>query len=478
MDRKLLRNYLYNILYQIVKVVLPLFMVPYTYAHIGAETLGISDFASNIAGWFILFGTLGVNTYGNREIAKVRDNQDDLNRTFFEIYAMQVCNMLIATVCYFIYVKFTRTANQEIWYLTGMILLASMTDITWFFYGVEDFKKASVRNIIVKLLGVSLIFLFVKKPSDLWLYVVINSGSELVGQAIMFLQLKQYIQPVKISLIDAYKHHFKATFALFIPTIAISVYTMLDQTMIGELHSTLHLHYYKPSMSFIQMFLYFITSIGSVMLPRVTNVFYNKEDGAEQARGLINTTMKIAMLLALPMCFGMIGVAPYFIPWYLPSAPIISYLIMAGCPIIVFISMSNVTGTQYMVPTGMYKMYSRSVICGAIINACINAILIPSMGAYGAIIGSVVAEFTVTFIQYMSIRKSVTIKLLDVSYLKYLVGSVCMLFIVNVVGEYMGASLLTNLVQAAVGAGFYFLFLFITKEELLCSVVKKVLKHA
>ncbi|MCF0109214.1 MAG: oligosaccharide flippase family protein, partial [Erysipelotrichaceae bacterium] len=104
MDRKLLRNYLYNILYQIVKVVLPLFMVPYTYAHIGAETLGISDFASNIAGWFILFGTLGVNTYGNREIAKVRDNQDDLNRTFFEIYAMQVCNMLIATVCYFIYV--------------------------------------------------------------------------------------------------------------------------------------------------------------------------------------------------------------------------------------------------------------------------------------------------------------------------------------------------------------------------------------
>ena len=56
MDRKIFLNYFYNIFYQIVKIVLPFFLVPYTMSHLGASTLGISDFASNISAWFILFG--------------------------------------------------------------------------------------------------------------------------------------------------------------------------------------------------------------------------------------------------------------------------------------------------------------------------------------------------------------------------------------------------------------------------------------
>lgn len=477
MDKKLIKNYIYNIMFQLVKIIIPLITLPYTYAHIGAATLGISDFAYNIAGWFILFGVLGVNTYGNREIAKVRDNQDELNRTFWEILWMKMINMSLASICYFVYVIFFVTKNQFIYYLTGLSLLASATDIVWLYYGVEDFKKASIRNIIVKLIGVALILSFVKRPDQLWLYVVFTCGSELIGQLIMFLQLKQYVQYRKVSLKDAYNHHFKATFALFVPTIAISVYTMLDQTMIGFLHSELHLNYYKTSMSFIKMFLYFITSIGEVILPRMTNVYYNSESGESQAKALINTTMKIAMLLALPMCFGMIGVASYLIPWYAPSALELAPLIMLGCPIIIFISMSNVTGIQYLVPTGNYSVYSRSVIMGACINALVNLALISSLGAYGAIIGSLIAEFTVTLVQYLSVRKTVKINFMDSSYAKYLSASVIMCVVVFGIGKVLGASFMTNIIQIGFGVVFYFAFLLITKEELLLTVINKVVKR-
>ena len=118
MDKKILLNYIYNIAYQLVKIALPLVTVPYLYAHIGAETLGISDFASNIAGWFILFGTLGVNTYGNRAIAKVRDDKDRMSQTFWQIFSMQCMNMLIATIFYGVYVALTVTKNLEIYALT------------------------------------------------------------------------------------------------------------------------------------------------------------------------------------------------------------------------------------------------------------------------------------------------------------------------------------------------------------------------
>lgn len=477
MDKKIIQNYIYNIAYQLVKIALPLVTVPYLYAHVGAETLGISDFASNIAGWFILFGTLGVNTYGNRTIAKVRDDKKIMSQTFWQIFAMQCVNMLIATCCYGLYVSLTVVEHLEIYALTGFILLASLFDITWFFYGVEDFKKASVRNILVKLAGVALLLVFVREPADLYLYVIINSVSELFGQSIMFLQLKKYISFEKVNLKEAYRNHFKATIALFVPTIAISVYTLLDQTMLGYLHSELHLNYYKTSMAFIKMFLYFVTSIGAVMLPRVTNVFYNQEDGKQQAQILVKTTMKVAMMMAIPMCFGMLGVAPVFIPWYLPSAPEIASLIMIGCPIILFISMSNVTGIQYMVPTGMVKQYSTSVISGACINFVFNLMMIPVLGAYGAIIASCIAEASVTAIQLFCIKKELGTRFFDFSYLKILFSALVMYAIVMLIGSVMSASLLCNLVQAVAGALVYFVLLLLLKEELLTSLVRKVLKR-
>lgn len=474
MDSKIIKNYIYNILYQLVRIILPMVLVPYTYAHITPSVLGISSFASNIMSWFILFGTLGVNTYGNREIAKVRDDKSKLNTAFFEIFYMQVINMFIAMIAYYVFCLCTIKENMYVYLLTGITMIASMCDITWLFYGLEDFKKASVRNTIVKIIGVSLIFLFCKSPEDLWIYILINAGSELFGQVIMFLQLKQYITFERVSIVQAYKHHFKATFQLFVPTIAISVYTMLDQTMLGYLYNAEHLEFYKTSMNFVKMFLYFITSIGSVMLPRVTNVYYNDENGQEKAQKLINTTMKIACLLALPMCFGMIAVAPNLMSWYLPTAPIIASLVCAGAPIVIFISMSNVTGIQYMVPTGMYKRYSASVVSGAIINFCLNLISIPKIGAYGAVISSVIAEASVTLIQYISIRKYVKIKFNSKSYYVYLIGSLFMLAVVYFEGKVLPINVLGTLVQVGTGVLIYILVLIISKEDITMKVFNKL----
>ena len=476
MDKKLISNYIYNILYQLVKIVMPLVIVPYTMGTLGATTLGISDFAGNIASWFILFGVLGVNLYGNREIAKVRDDKIELSKTFFEILMMQVINMGIACVLFALYVFVAVKENQTIYYLYLFTMLASMFDITWFFYGVENFKSASLRNIIVKIIGVACIMLFVKGPEDLWLYVVINSFSEIFGQAIMFVQLKNYISFEKINVIEGYKKHIKQTIVLFIPTIAISVYTLLDQTMLGFLtDDTSNVALYKASQGFVKMFLYFITSIGSVMLPRITNVFYNK-GGKEEATRYINITIKIAMLLAIPMMFAMISVPPSFIPWYLPKQPEIITLIQVSSPIVVFISLSNVFGIQYLVPTGRNKEYTQSVVFGACTNFAVNLILIPRLGGIGATIGSVVAELVVTLTQYIYVRKELNINW-DASFVKYIISAVVMYFVVTFIGNKLDASILTNVIQALVGASLYGIILLLSKEEMVLKVVKKVLKR-
>lgn len=474
MDKKVIINYIYNILYQVAKNVLSIVIVPYVLGTLGESVLGISDFASNIASWFILFGVLGVNIYGNREIAKVRDNQHQLSVTFFEILFMQLLNMTIALIFFILYSRYLVSQNNLIYYLTCLTIIANAIDISWFYFGVEYFKIVSIRNIVIKILGVVLIMTLVKGPEDLWLYVVINGAGDLLGNIAMFIGLKKYITKVPFSIVDAYKHHFIATFILFIPTIANNVYNLLDQTMLGFLiEDKGEVALYKTAHSFVKMFLYFTTSLGAAMLPRIANTFY-KDNNYEEVNRYISTTFKYTLFIAIPMMCGFGFVAPYFIPWYLPKQPSIILLIQVSCPIILLISISNVLGYQFLIPTGHNKEYTTSLIIGAISNAIANFILIPRFLGVGAAIGSVLAEFSVMLTQFYFVRGKLKLHVLS-NVFKYSLAAAIMSLVVVLLGNYLGAGILTNLLQAVLGAAVYFFVLFLLKEEMLFGAVNKLL---
>ena len=473
MDKKLFKNYIYNILYQLVKLFLPLFLVSYTYAHLGPSTLGINDYAANISSWFILLGVLGVNTYGNREIAKVRDNKERLSKEFYEILVMQIINMTIALVLYVGYTLLFVKENQIIYFLICLSILASVFDISWFYYGVEDFGIVSLRNIIVKIVSVLLIFAFVKKPADLWMFTLINSLSDLIGQLITFLGLKKYINKTKVSVKDAYKNHLAGTFALFIPTVAINIYTLLDQTLLGTMvEDKGQLNLYKTSVSFVKMFLYFVTSIGSVVMPRIANLFVKNKDHSEVNR-YINMTFKLAIILSIPIFVALEVVSGSFFPWYTKDEYMyVIPLVRLVSPIIIFISLSNVFGTQYLVPVGRNSEYTKSIIAGALVNLIINLYAIPRWQAAGACVASVCAEFTVTFTQWLYIRKDVEIHSMS-SFIKSVISAFVMGVVIYFIGNAMGSRIITNMVQAIVGIIIYALMLFVLKEETVMNVYNK-----
>ena len=473
MDKKIVSNYIYNILYQIAKNVLSIVIVPYVLGTLGESVLGISDFASNIASWFILFGVLGVNIYGNREIAKVRDDKDKLSRTFFEILFMQICNMIIVLVFFVLYSKYFVTSNNIIYYLTCLTIIANAIDISWFYFGVEYFKIVSIRNIVIKALGVVLIMLFVKKPEDLWIYVVINAGGDLLGNIAMFLGLKKYIHKTSFSIKEAYKHHFISTFILFIPTIANNVYNLLDQTMLGFLiEDKGEVALYKTAHSFVKMFLYFTTSLGAAMLPRIANTFYKEKDYIE-VNNYINKTFKYTLCIAIPMMCGFFFVAPYFIPWYLPKQHSIILLIQVSCPIILLISVSNVLGYQFLIPTGHNKEYTTSLVIGAVTNAIANYILIPRYYGVGAAIGSVIAELVVMLTQFIFVRGKLILHVFK-NFIKYIIAAIVMSLIVVVIGNLFGPSIITNIIQALLGMIIYAITLIALKEEIIKNIINKL----
>ena len=69
MDTKVIKNYLYNVSYQILTIILPFITTPYISRVLSPEGVGIYSYTNSITQYFILFGCIGLNLYGQREIA-------------------------------------------------------------------------------------------------------------------------------------------------------------------------------------------------------------------------------------------------------------------------------------------------------------------------------------------------------------------------------------------------------------------------
>ena len=200
------KNFIYNIIYQIFIMIIPLITAPYLARVVGADGVGTYSYTYSIVYYFMLLTHLGVNNYGNRSIAKVRDNKEKLSKTFWSIYSMQLIMGIIMLSLYVIYISFFNIKYKSIATIQTLFILSAMLDINWLFFGLEEFKKTVTRNTIIKLLNVSLIFLLVKNSNDLWKYTLIMSSMTVLGQAILWNFLRKRISFQKVSLKDITKH--------------------------------------------------------------------------------------------------------------------------------------------------------------------------------------------------------------------------------------------------------------------------------
>lgn len=477
MKKSVTKNYIYNLIYQILVMILPLITTPYVSRVLGAEGVGIYSYTISIVTYFILFGSLGIAMYAQREIAYVQDDEFKRSKIFWEVYILRAITLAISMIVF--YFIFATTGEYSMYYkILVLEILANMIDVSSFFQGMEEFKKIIKRNLIVKAISIASIFLFIKTSADLNKYLLIYVLSTLIGNLSLCLYLPKYITKVQIKSLDL-KKHLKPTIALFIPQIATQIYTVLDKTMIGSMIiDKAEVGYYEQSQKIVKIILTIVTSLGTVMLPRIANKFAKGQE--KEIKKNILTSFNFAYFLAIPMVFGLVAVSKDLIPWFLgegfEKSIYITYVIS---PIILIIGLSNVVGTQYLIPTMRQKHYTISVIAGAVTNLIFNFIFIPKLMSVGAAIGTVIAEIVVTVIQFYYIRKEYNLKEVIFMSKKYVISAVLMLILILVSNKL----LLTNIsvvlrmcIDVVCGVGIYFISLIILKDNFTRRIIDRILR--
>lgn len=472
MKNSVKKNYIYNLTYQILVIILPLITAPYISRVLGAENIGIYSYTTSISAYFILFGSLGVNLYAQREIAFHQNDKKENSKTFLEIVILRTITMLISIAIFCI----TFVANGEYSYFYKILiveLIAQCLDISWFFSGLEEFKKTVSRNLIIKCISIVSIFLLVKTPEDLDMYFWIYVLSTIIGNISLWFYLPKYLDKVKVRELNIIKH-LKPMLVMFIPEIAIQVYTILDKTMIGAIwEDKSEVGFYQQSERIVKLLLTVITSLGTVLLPRIASCFANNKK--KEVFEYLKKSFNFVYILAFPMIFGIIAVADKFVPLFFgPGYDKVVVLMSVISPIILFIGMSNVIGRQFLLPTKRQKQYTTSVIIGAVVNLIMNSCLIWKYGALGASIGTVIAEFSVTLAQIIFVRKDFNIIEVLKPSIKYIIASIIMFLICKLLGLIQVDNLISIILQVGGGVIVYIFMLLLLKDKITFYLLKQI----
>lgn len=405
---KLKSNIIYNLSYQILILIIPLITAPYLSRVLGVDGTGIYSYVFSVAYYFQIAITLGLANYGNRAIAKVKDDRKLVSKTFWSIYFMQLTIGVAVVIAYLLYSLFIAEDAFRMYYIAFFpYVLAAVFDVNWFFFGLTEFKFTTIRNTIVKLLSLVCIFSFIKTQDDLILYFIITGATFLLSSVLLWTRVRKnadfYLPSIKEVVV-----HMKPNLILFIPIFAMSIYRVMDKIMIKELSSITENGYYENADKIIAMALTVFSAVATVMMPSVSNmVAQGKKD---EIKTLLRDTMQISMFFGFGMMFGLMAVGRIFAPIFFGSDFQETGVLIQLLSITVVISgWKAVLRSQYIIPYEKDKAYVISLVAGAAVNVICNYCFIQLYQARGAVIGTIAAELVGFIIQTAVAAKDVNI---------------------------------------------------------------------
>ena len=398
------KNYIFSMLYQILVTIIPLITTPYVSRVLKADGIGAYSYSLSIVTYFGLFGSLGVDLYGTLRIAKVRDDILLRSSEFWNIFIARVCTLSISTIIYAVFIQSVKDPLYRALFITLLLYMFSqMTDIAWFFNGLELMDKTVVRNMFIKIAGAVLIFVLIREKDQIVLYCAILQGSTLLGNILLWPYLRKYISFGAIKEVNqkCIINNWKLSLLYFLPAITSTVFTALDKSMIYWITgSSFENGYYEQAYKIYQLLNGAIISLSLVFLPRITYMWSDKNN-IQDIRGLLYKGIYFALMISVPMAFGVVGVAKEFVPlFYGPGYDRCVVLISIFSVMVLIGGITNFIGQQCLMARGCQNKYNLVTIICAGVNILLNTIMIFLWKSVGAAIASVLSQIVMLYLFY------------------------------------------------------------------------------
>ncbi|MGV0936463.1 flippase [Empedobacter falsenii] len=474
--RSLHANYIFSIIRIFTSSIIGLLIISHANKSLGPIYIGKVEYANTIINYFMMFSSLGIPIYGIREIAKVRDNSKKLLNLVTELLIILIFTSIISYLVLGVVIYSFDFMND---YKTIIIIYSSMIFLSnigaeWFFQGTEDQLYITIRYVFVRIICLVLLYIFVNNPTDYLNYVMVMvlylCGSNIFNFYFIFKKINFF--NVVFSELN-FTRHIKPIITIFAAAVSVNIYLQLDNLLLGYLAGDKYLGYYSISNKLIRYVITFITVGGTVMLPRLSNLF---EKSIDEYYILLSKSLDIILLFSIPASFFFFIFSEDIIMLMGGikfSDAIITLKILS--PLCIIIGVAYFIGYLVLIPQNKEGIYSLSVFFSAVFSIIINFFILKIWKQNGAAVVQILAEIlSICIMLYLARRFMKKIKINFKNTAKIIIVSIfvsCCSYFINSNFEY---SLINFISQSII---FYLVIglILLTLKETTLNSLKNIL---
>ena len=470
MRNSLAKSALFNAIYQGLNVVFPLISATYVAKILSPNGVGEVAYAQNIVSYFVIIAALGMPTYGTREIAKKWGHQSQLNTLFSELFVINAISTGICMAVYAGIVAFMPAGGRLLYIICGLELLFNFINVDWFYRGKEDFVYIAVRSVTVKTISLCLLFLFVKDQGDCAVYALLVCLANGCNYLFNILRLHKDVQFTTRNL--NLKQHMKALLTLLICSVAASLYSKIDITMLGVFCTKSSVGLYSTAFKTVNIALAVVASVTSVFLPRISYCYQNDRT---QFTMYVSKGVQMVMLIAVPAMIGIAMVSRDLMTLLFGNEYTVAYSIVAIlAPLLLIKGFGDILCYQVLVSAGKEKHFLFSYVMAAAANIILNALLIPRFDYNGAAVASVASELLVNLMLLRYSMKVVKPEVGRRSVISVSAATAAMMVSVLAVQNVLSSLVGRLFCSVAVGVMCYLVVNILLKNDMVYLVINKM----
>lgn len=409
-EKSLKTNTILNIIKTCSAILFPLITFPYISRVLLPENVGKVNFAQSYVNYFSLIAGLGLSTHAMRECATSRYDQSKLEKVSSELFSINLITTFIAYIFLFIsLILFKNLQRYEyLIFIESIIIISTTMGADWLNSAMEDYKYITLRTVAFQIISLILMFMFVKKASDYYIYALISVISSAGANIVNIFYRKKYCKVHFTFHID-WKKHLSPILFLFVMQLSVTIFNNADTTMLGIMKNDYQVGLYSTALKATRIISQVVQSLSLVIIPRLT-ILFARED-FKGANILLRKVLGFNLTLGLPCVVGTILMANEIIyiiggTEYLGAVPVIRILILSFAFSLIG---GSFLGNAILIPMKQEKYYMIVCCITAVANVIMNALLIPGLGAVGASFATAMNGFIIMVLLFFKIDKRIKI---------------------------------------------------------------------
>lgn len=406
---KLRSNLIYSLLLTFSTYLVPLLVFPYISRVLGPAHMGRIEFVDNVIDFAILFSMMGLTTLGIREVAKHRESRQDLNRTFSELFLLNLLSTAVVLILLLVLVFSVAEfhAQMRLFGIGMTKVIFNLLWIEWFFKGIENFRYITLRSIAVRLAFIASVFLFVHEQDDYVTYYLLWVGITVANAFCNWTYRRRYasltFQGLQIS-------RFVRPF-IFLGLFALlsAVYTHLNVVYLNFVSTEAEVGYFATSAKLYKVMIAVFSALTSVMIPHMSVLV--KQCNLAEIQRLAKRVFLLLFSFAFPVLIYIELFAEDFICLFAGAefAEAVGPMRVV-MPLLFIIGTEQILMLQLLIPMQKDKEILISACLGVAACAVVNVLVTKHLGATGAALAWMAAELTVMLAAFTFVRRNLRLQ--------------------------------------------------------------------